>query len=126
MSKFFDESIEANDNYNSLVSSLFGVDGSNNIDFHTLLNSNVSKYSIDSPLTLLNSVTVGSETFSIQWWCSRPDLVLVDTNNSSVWGNLVSSNIGEVTKITLYAKIIYNDASIIIAEYPFDGVLLND
>lgn len=113
LENLFEESVEANNNYNTLTSAVF--DG--------ILNANSNFYEITGPLTLVSSATVDGEDLPITWWCSRPDLIEVSATNQTIWGNLTYAKIIEDTPVVLYAIVHRGDAEIVLAEAPVELTL---
>ncbi len=130
--KLFDESLENDDAYDLLKQTIFGAGADGTLDYHTLLQDNDSLDNVKTPLTLTSSVIVGEDgkvnpsgtvTLDISWWCTRPDLIWVDIDNKTLWGNIVEANLEKDTPVTLYAIVHLNDANIVIADTPVNITL---
>lgn len=91
--------------------------------------NNYNKSHITLPSILSTNVhddATDTETFynfRVTWWCSRPDLIYVDTSQVSLWGNISRSYITQPTLVTLYAILHYDslyseESQVCIVDYP--------
>lgn len=91
--------------------------------------NNYNKSHLTLPSILSTMVYDGSTNtmtfynFRVTWWCSRPDLIYVDTSQVSLWGNISRSYITQPTLVTLYAILHYDslyseESQVCIVDYP--------
>lgn len=85
---------------------------------HLNLPSMISSSVIDSETNVSNLYN-----FRVTWWCSRPDLIYVDTSQVSLWGNISRSYVTQATPVTLYAILHYDslyseESQVCIVDYP--------
>lgn len=102
-------------NYATLVSTLIG-----NAGFDVVCATNADKDNIINDISLqtvvyLNATTgavdLGGVAHTVEWWCSRPDLIITEGINI---GNLQTDNISMDTPVTLFCKVYSGNSSMVI------------
>ena len=90
--------------------------------------NNYDKSHLNLPSLTSTAINFGPDTgifcsFRVTWWCSRPDLIYVDTSQVSLWGNISRSHVTQATPVTLYAILHYDslyseESQVCIVDYP--------
>ena len=112
---FLQDFVFSDANYATLVSTLIGDAG-----FSVVRATNTNKDNITTDISLqtvvyLNATTgavdLGGVAHAVEWWCSRPDLVITEGINI---GNLQPDNLSMDTSVTLFCKVYSGNSSMVI------------